>query len=63
MTSTGAAGVQLSASAMLKSAEGSRFRASAIMAGEVSKPEIFAPGQRAASSSVELPGPQPISTT
>ena len=45
------------------STPGSRCRALAIMSGEVSKPLTLACGQRATSSSVELPGPQPMSTT
>jgi hypothetical protein len=42
---------------------GSRSRACLNMSAEVSIPVIFACGQRRASNSVELPGPQPMSTT
>ena len=40
---------------------GSRLRAAAIMSGELSSPLTSAAGKRAASTSVELPGPQPKS--
>jgi hypothetical protein len=38
-------------------------RASASISGELSTPMMAAPGQRSASSAVELPGPQPRSAT
>ncbi len=41
---------------------GSRLRAASTMSAELSSPVTLAPGKQAASTSVELPGPQPMST-
>ena len=44
-------------------AAASSARAASIISAELSTPSTWASGQRAASSAVRLPGPQPRSTT
>ena len=56
-------GIQVATSASTKATDGSRFRAAVSMSGELSMPTTSASGKRSTRSSVELPGPQPISTT
>src|SRR3984885_10037759 len=63
MTPNGPGSAQLSIAALSKLICGNRWRAASSMSGELSTPCTTAPGKRAASTSVELPGPQPRSTT
>src|SRR4051794_22411208 len=64
MTSTGAAGSQVRASASTSSTSPPvSAHARSIISGESSTPSTFAPGHRRASSTVRLAGPQPRSTT
>ena len=56
-------GVQVAMSALMNVHLGSRSRALRSMSGEESSPTISDCGKRSTRSSVELPGPQPRSTT
>src|SRR6185437_3738006 len=62
-TSVFSGGAQCAMLASMNFCAGNRSRACRSMSAEVSIPITSACGQRFTSSSVELPGPQPISTT
>src|SRR5665213_3964370 len=62
-TSVFSVGTQCAILASMKLCPGNRSRACRSMSADVSMPVTAACGQRLASSSVEFPGPHPISTT